>query len=861
MVVRALGSKVAYAASRIHSTGGNFHTMKQTTFLRGLACAALIPALITGTAGGPAVAQSLAPPLPREALANATYPLDVAPGGRVQLKDGKFEDAQNQISVTLTGPQASRDLNGDGVTDVVVTLVASTGASGVFTYIAAVLNNRSTALPVSSALLGDRIRMRTVAIARDGEISANYLDRRFDQPMSARPTIPVTRRFRLNEGNALFASASLSNADLNHATYPLQSAKDGQASFTRGQYRDTTGNVTARILPSPRASGDLNGDRSPDSAVILVSSDGGTGTFFHLCAVLNELYQPRPVDCVLFGDRIAVTGLAIKEGVVTLNFLDRNPDEPMSARPRVPTTLEYVLEGGRLVATAGEVKIVTYACAGGKAMKVTFGKNAAVVEFDNAMEVLLQRRVASGMRYANDKWELAGKGDEAILTDVRSGQVLAGGCKAESPAASGASLAGAYQSDVLPAADASGRVITLTLATDGAATLTTQFIGKGDPIVERGEWSQDGVKAAVKLKVGNVAKSLTFEARDDGLVLLNPVEAGYGTAGLTLKRLADAAATAPLLTGVLTGTVTYRQRIALPPNAIVEVQLADIAIADAPARVVASQTITTGGAQVPIPFTLTYEPATLQPQARYAVSARITEDGKLTWISTRIYPVLTPGAPTGGIEIVVEPVPGSADRTERTVEYACAGGKTVRVTYTPDSAEVTFDGQTWALPQVAVGSGFRYDDGVWAWSGKGDTASLIDVKSNVVVADNCRARATDSSSASEEKQAVITGTVTYLQRVALPPNAIVEVRLADVSKQDVAATVIASQTIETKGAQVPIPFELVYDPARIEERMDYAVSARITIDGKLAWISTTRNPVLTRGAPTTGIEIKVEPVR
>jgi len=82
-----------------------------------------------------------------------------------------------------------------------------------------------------------------------------------------------------------------------------------------------------------------------------------------------------------------------------------------------------------------------------------------------------------------------------------------------------------------------------------------------------------------------------------------------------------------------------------------------------------------------------------------------------------------------------------------------------------------------------------------------------------------------------------------------------------VSKQDVAATVIASQTIETKGAQVPIPFELVYDPARIEERMDYAVSARITIDGKLAWISTTRNPVLTRGAPTTGIEIKVEPVR
>lgn len=60
--------------------------------------------------------------------------------------------------------------------------------------------------------------------------------------------------------------------------------------------------------------------------------------------------------------------------------------------------------------------------------------------------------------------------------------------------------------------------------------------------------------------------------------------------------------------------------------------------------------------------------------------------------------------------------------------------------------------------------------------------------------------------------------------------------------------------------QVPIPFELVYEPAQIDQRMEYAVSARITVGGELAWISTTRNRVLTRGAPATGIEIIVEPV-
>jgi uncharacterized lipoprotein YbaY len=37
--------------------------------------------------------------------------------------------------------------------------------------------------------------------------------------------------------------------------------------------------------------------------------------------------------------------------------------------------------------------------------------------------------------------------------------------------------------------------------------------------------------------------------------------------------------------------------------------------------------------------------------------------------------------------------------------------------------------------------------------------------------------------------ATVTGTVTYLERIALPPDATVAVRLLDISRQDVAATV------------------------------------------------------------------------
>jgi uncharacterized lipoprotein YbaY len=106
----------------------------------------------------------------------------------------------------------------------------------------------------------------------------------------------------------------------------------------------------------------------------------------------------------------------------------------------------------------------------------------------------------------------------------------------------------------------------------------------------------------------------------------------------------------------------------------------------------------------------------------------------------------------------------------------------------------------------------------------------------------------------------VTGTVTYLPRIALPPQAVIEVQLVDVSRADAPAQVISSQTITANGRQVPFAFELPYDPAQIEERYTYAVQARITIDGQLRFISTQRYSVLTRGNPSSNIEVIVQPV-
>jgi putative lipoprotein len=107
-------------------------------------------------------------------------------------------------------------------------------------------------------------------------------------------------------------------------------------------------------------------------------------------------------------------------------------------------------------------------------------------------------------------------------------------------------------------------------------------------------------------------------------------------------------------------------------------------------------------------------------------------------------------------------------------------------------------------------------------------------------------------------EASVTGTVTYLQRIALPPDAVVTVRIEDVSKADAVAEVIGEQVIQTEGKQVPIPFEVPYDPGQIDERYSYSLRVRIEDSaGKLLFINDTNVPVITRGNPTQDIEVIV----
>ncbi|EHZ2654434.1 YbaY family lipoprotein [Vibrio vulnificus] len=103
----------------------------------------------------------------------------------------------------------------------------------------------------------------------------------------------------------------------------------------------------------------------------------------------------------------------------------------------------------------------------------------------------------------------------------------------------------------------------------------------------------------------------------------------------------------------ISGTVFYRERIALPEDAAVTLVLEDVSLADAPAKVIAKHKFITNGKQVPLSFDLAYDSKKIIANHRYNVRARIEVNGRLRFISDTIVPVITDEANTHNVEIMV----------------------------------------------------------------------------------------------------------------------------------------------------------------------------------------------------------------
>lgn len=106
----------------------------------------------------------------------------------------------------------------------------------------------------------------------------------------------------------------------------------------------------------------------------------------------------------------------------------------------------------------------------------------------------------------------------------------------------------------------------------------------------------------------------------------------------------------------------------------------------------------------------------------------------------------------------------------------------------------------------------------------------------------------------------IEGTVTHLQRIALPPTTEARVALVDVTGGESAAMTMVERVFAV-GRQVPVPFALAIDPKRVSAQARYELRAALVDPrGSLHWGIT--NPIEWKPAPlTSGVVLVVGPSR
>jgi heat shock protein HslJ len=154
-----------------------------------------------GAVNAPA-APSTAAALTEAQLKNAEYNSQYTASGKAKLVNGTYEEAAapgSASKVTVTYEQsASGDLNGDGVPDAAVILASSTGGSGTFMTLEAVLNQGGQPVPTATAQLGDRTQVKSVSID-GGVITVQALIHGANDPLCC-PTQAASLKYQLKNG-------------------------------------------------------------------------------------------------------------------------------------------------------------------------------------------------------------------------------------------------------------------------------------------------------------------------------------------------------------------------------------------------------------------------------------------------------------------------------------------------------------------------------------------------------------------------------------------------------------------------------------------------------------------------------------
>jgi putative lipoprotein len=192
-------------------------------------------------------------------------------------------------------------------------------------------------------------------------------------------------------------------------------------------------------------------------------------------------------------------------------------------------------------------------------------------------------------------------------------------------------------------------------------------------------------------------------------------------------------------------------------------------------------------------------------------------------------------------------------------DYTCENNVKITVYLNGNTVKVRYGDNFYLMKQVVAADGTRYSDGKVIWWSKGNDGFLQedtpDGDGQKIVKD-CYL---EKPPAEETSYGTVSGTITYLVRMALPPQAVIEVQLQDVSRADAPAAVVALAKFPLGPRSSPVPFLLKYETAKIDPKHTYAVSARILVMGELRFANKEAYPVLTQGHPNK-VDLVVLPV-
>ena len=108
--------------------------------------------------------------------------------------------------------------------------------------------------------------------------------------------------------------------------------EQGRATISYGGASEDRYTLQNRVVQ-----GDLNNDGYDDLIAHIVMTTGGSGSFHLVVPVLDDRQGGQAQQPVWLGDRILIESIEVRDGLVALQLLDREPDEPFTVITRRQT--------------------------------------------------------------------------------------------------------------------------------------------------------------------------------------------------------------------------------------------------------------------------------------------------------------------------------------------------------------------------------------------------------------------------------------------------------------------------------------------------------------------------------------------